>query len=350
MLDPIGSLGKLLHDDSTIYIVNSGPDKPFEDPLEQNTNESNDSGSNINELIFDVNATDIDSTIAGQFYVGHVDDSKLKMFNDSEKGFLKSRTAIMEFLFYRRNAGKDNDSFFEAVYKAFCEKNDLKYQDKSQDAVDALIKNVESITGARPIKELFRDVKKGFPKLHAPGYDIANLNTTALCMLHYNLGAIYTLGNPDLYWNEKNITVIKKFDGTNLTRIEDPQHYIYSYRYHWHPDHPSVHFPNCLLTSDSFLKATDEVTGLYNKYELYWERFWLFQIPHHGAASSAGLELLSRLPYRLAKFINHGAKKIRSWQHPSPQLINDLVASGQSTDVLPVNEFTGLTFGINYPD
>jgi len=162
MLDPIGSLGKLLHDDSTIYIVNSGPDKPFEDPLEQNTNESNDSGSNINELIFDVNATDIDSTIAGQFYVGHVDDSKLKMFNDSEKGFLKSRTAIMEFLFYRRNAGKDNDSFFEAVYKAFCEKNDLKYQDKSQDAVDALIKNVESITGARPIKELLRDVKKGY--------------------------------------------------------------------------------------------------------------------------------------------------------------------------------------------
>lgn len=344
-LDPIGTLGPYLSGDGTIYIVTSDPDEPFPDPEKDAINQSSSSGNDDNGLTFDVNATDIDSTVANQFFITDNAGGKVKMFKDSEKGFLKSgdRTFFMEFLFYRRDLSPQNDAFFKAVYETFLKKHRLK----PSTPLDKLIEVVKGIRHAIEIERIFEDVKKAFPGIDLLGRDIADLNTTALCMLHYNLKSIYTLNIPVRRWDWA-INTIKKFDGTNRTRIEEHMCCLYRYIYSPLPEeNPFTRFPNCLLTSDTFLKTLDEINEFHNKYLNYWERFWLFQLPHHGSTASAGSDLLQRLPtHPLAKFINHGAKRIRRWQHPSPQLINDLVAAGQSVNVFPVNEFTGLSFEV----
>lgn len=354
ILDPIGSLGENLDGDSVIYIVNGGgPSTPFDIPGDGNTNESDTVGNDNTSLVFDIPGARPAELKSIPFPNGGI-AKRLKTVEDSKKGFLTfggNHITVMEFLFYRKSAGEDSLSFFEALYREFCHSFRLDHQDKSSTAINALIEKVKEIKKATTIKELFRKVKKDFPTLFIPGRDIANLNTTALCMLHHNLPAIY-VSNNRWNWIEERVGIIKKFDGTDYTRVEEPKSGAYPHGYDWHPDHPRVRFPNCLLTSDNFLKTKDEVSDLYQKYQNYWERFWLFQVPHHGATSSAGLELLSRLPHRLTKFINYGTthRFIRKWQHPSPQLINDLVASGQSNDVLPVNEFSGFVFGVNFLD
>lgn len=85
MLDPIGSLGDYLNGNSTIYIVNSDPDKPFDGPGEENTNEPSASGNDENGLTFDVNAAEIDSTVEAQFFITGIDGGKVKMYSDAEK-------------------------------------------------------------------------------------------------------------------------------------------------------------------------------------------------------------------------------------------------------------------------
>lgn len=350
-LDPIGTLGPYLSGDGTIYIVTSGPDEPFPDPEKDSGNESGASESGSGNFEFDIPGADELTSDDNLFPVAEA-SNRIKKFDDSKKGLLflhRGRvTPIMEFLFYRKKISGDDSKFFEAAYKAFCIQYGLDEQDKSQSGIDALMEKIKGIDSAGPVRDLYSKVKAANPQFKVPGKVVNDLNTTALCMMHYNLRSIYTLGHPEHYWIEKDITVIKKFDGTNRTRMEHPEHRFYPSRYHWHPDHPPVRFPNCLLTSDSFLKTKKEVQAFWVKYQYYWEQFWLFQVPHHGSEYNAGAELLNRLPpaIRLAKFINHSARKISSWQHPSPQLINDLVAAGQSVNVFPVNEFTGLRFEV----
>lgn len=350
MLDPLGSLGDNLDDDSTIYIANSDePKKPFDGPKELTFNESNDVDGNSGNFEFSIPGAEPilsgDNPFEG---VNTQVSARIMKFDDSKKGVLNYRVrsgAIMEFLFYRRDLGPQNDAFFKAIYEAFLK----KYRLKPSVSLDELNELVKGIRGATNIKKIFRDVKKAFPGIDPPGRDIADLNTTALCMLHYNLKPIYTSILPVLDWDGE-INTIKKFDGTNRTRMEEHMCCLYRYIYGpLHEEYPFTRFPNCLLTSDTFLKTTGEVDELYNKYRNYWERFWLFQLPHHGSTASAGVELLNQLPrvQLLAKFISHGAKKIRRWQHPSPQLIADLKAAGHDYHVLPVNEFAGLRFELN---
>lgn len=351
ILDPIRSLSDNLDGDSTIYIVNSGPDNPFS-PGDENISdiEPGFSESGSNNLSFNIEAENISQEIANQFgfNISADVDGTLRVFDDSQKGKLLFRNrgiAIMEFLFYRRNVGEDNGEFFKTLFKVFCEDRGL---DPENLTVKELIDEVKKITSSPPIRDLIRKVKEDFT-LSTPGRRIDNLNTTALAMLHYNLPAIYRLGNPNNYYIDKDITCIKKFDGTSNTRSNDTEYCIFPYRYGWHPEHPPKRFPNCLLTSDNFIKRPEEVEAFYQKYKNYWNLFWLFQVPHHGAATSSDLTLLTRLPGRLTKFINYGTTHdIGNWRHPSPQLINDLVASGQSTHVVPVNEFNGLEYGISY--
>lgn len=351
-LDPIGTLGPYLSDGGTIYIVTSGPDEPFPDPEKDNSNESESSESESGNFEFDVPDADEVTPNDNLFAIAAV-SNQIKKFDDTKKGFLflhRGRiTPIMEFLFYRKKISKDDSDFFEAVYNTFCTENGLDEKDKSQAAIDKLIATVKTIDDAGPIRKLYGKVKAANPQLRVPAKAVNNLNTTALCMLHYNLRAAYKLNGPDYDYIRTGTVIIKKFDGTSSTRTEDSNPRFYLHRHYLYPDHPPVHFPNCLLTSDSFLKTKKEVQAFWVKYQYYWEQFWLFQVPHHGSEYNAGAELLNRLPpaIRLAKFINHGARKISSWQHPSPQLINDLVAAGQSVNVFPVNEFTGLRFEVN---
>lgn len=348
MLDPIGSLGNNLDGDSTIYMVNSNPDKSFDGPGDVNNNESGLAENDNNKLRFYIKIDDINENRIDLFKFSNHGNAKLKIFNDSEKATLRfsnSTKVLMEFLFYRKNVGPNDEKFFEALFKAFCIKYKLSTTDPSEMNIDELINKVKDIKNAGPIKELISLIKDSFI-LSVSDTEIKNLNTTALCMLHYNLPDIYILDRSGPYWIEREVKSIQKFDGTNNTRIEDMYDCIFPYV----SLHSPKRFPNCLLTSDCFLKTTEDVHAFYNKYQQYWNLIWLFQIPHHGAASSAGLNLLNHLPYRLTKFINYGTTHmfIKRWQHPSPQLISDLVASGQSTHLLPVNEFAGFEYGINY--
>lgn len=344
IIDPIGGLNEFLNDDSVIYLVKSGKD-PFAPPEKTFPKgiEPVNSDSSLNLLDFYVNASEIEfSDLTGSFYNGKSAKGKIKTFDDSKKTFLgysPKFMPLMEFLFYRRDLGKDSDDFFNDIFDLFCSKYGCKSSEDCLININCLIEKVKGIKSSKEIKKIIKEVSDRYEKIKVKGHGLLNLNTTALSMLHYNI--FNELMTRDLI----RFHHIKRFDGSNSTRLEElcdrpcicPEVELVA-RYN--------RYPNCLLTSDSYLKTEEEVEAFYYKYQNYADCFWLFQIPHHGSTYSAGLALLARLPNRLFKFINYGTthRFVKKWSHPSSQLILDLIESGQSTFVLPINEFSGLQY------
>ncbi|MCX8524676.1 hypothetical protein OF897_12205 [Chryseobacterium formosus] len=101
-------------------------------------------------------------------------------------------------------------------------------------------------------------------------------------------------------------------------------------------------FPNALLTSDSFLLEKDDINPFISHYERYWGDFWLFQIPHHGSEKNSDGNLHSHLRSIQNCFINYGIGNIH--KHPSADVIHSLVATGNSSKIIPVNQNLGMRF------
>jgi hypothetical protein len=246
----------------------------------------------------------------------------------------------MEFLFYKKFIGIGEKEFYEKVYELFLKKFGL--DEKS--SLDNIIEQVKTIKSSTPVKELFSKAFKAVGKINISESDVINLNTTALCMLHRNLG-ILRLGS----WTEERrknahiqtgIWSIEKYDGTNATRIEDCIYDSYYYGYwiqNWFD-----RFPNALLTSDSFLLKHTDADTFYRKYSRRWNDYWLFQVPHHGSKKNADKYLFAKLPQGISKYINYGI--VHKLNHPDNEVLLDLMATGQGNSIEAITEYSGLKF------
>ena len=262
----------------------------------------------------------------------------------------------MEFLFYKRSIGEKEELFFEKVKELFYKKYLINASLSGKELLTEIIAKVKEIRSGTQIKNIFKEAKKivGFKGFQ--GLDLVDLNTTALCMLHRNLTGIFDFLNyPEregehlsalYYYDSVEIIQIQKFISRKSSRVETK--HFYHLDYFWGNDYfnrkDRFVYPNALLTSDSFLLSSDQVDKFLIHYENYWGEFWLFQIPHHGSQENSDENLYANIPGHSNCFVNYGIGNRDS--HPSANVISDLVATGKSTKLISVNQFSGLRFGL----
>ncbi|MRG48406.1 hypothetical protein GFS24_25045 [Chitinophaga sp. SYP-B3965] len=347
IIDPVGNLGEYLDDGGEFILINSDPENPpFPPPsnTDNNPDRLRNEGDGINfgfergtALMTQERLTEL-KTKPGM----HPKEVK-----DSQKGLVSVRdVAVMEFLFYRKDIGKDNAAFFKKVYELLIKKYALEFKDPASPGMDELVKVIKSMASATIVKELFKDALKEVKGISIAAGELMNMNTTALSLMHYNLYENFRMltGNGECTDRRFYALEVKKMDGTLSTQVFTKLLEVYYYRYDRYLEQRII--PNTLFTSDSFLLAAADVNAFYEKYKHYWDAFWLFQIPHHGSNHNSNLHLLTRLHFYTRSFINYGVNKSwgGKWRHPSPPLIADLTAAGLSAGLMPVNEYNGYKF------
>ena len=359
VIDPLGAMNENLDGDSEIFLIENGPDEPI--PLTKNGSfESQESGPNYNnEERFDFSFDNKEPFT--EHYLTSKSELKIFKIKDSEKGSIISANYIklMEFLFYRRTVGKDEEKFYDKVKELFFEKFSIDSNIDEVNHLDEIMSEVKKIDSGTKIKDIFKEAKEvdGFEKFK--GLDIVDLNTTALSLLHKNLDGIFLfVGCPvdtfrRHYYDMLNhfvingITHIQKFISSDGSRVETQNfHNTYPFPYYY-DNNPTNNFiyPNVLLTSDSFLLTQTQVNEFMNHYRNHWNDYWLFQIPHHGSEKNSNGILHSVIPKKVTNFINYGIGNRDD--HPSSSVINSLVATGNSVKLISINQFSGIRFNLN---
>lgn len=353
MIDPIGTLRGNFDDGSTVFLLTpGGPTSPDENGKTFGDFNLNEDVENDLEFDFNQSADDLSPENEMLFKYVRTSGVKVKEVKDSVKASIHfasmTYVRLMEFLFYRKTIGAEEDRFYKEVYRLFCDHFGIDTENEKE-LLQRLIVAVKTIKGATTIKNLFKKAKKATPSLKIAERDLLNMNTTALCMLHRNLPAIFSIfsNDPRRDRSAYNMYVsrIQKFDGTKhstlVSRLLDEEYFAYYYR-----RTTDFHFPDTLLTSDSYLLQSTDVDSFFAKYGLYWREFWLFQIPHHGSKNNINRLLLAKLRAGVSKFINYGTRHQfeKKYLHPNLEVINDLIVTGQTMNVHAVNEFSGLGF------
>lgn len=276
--------------------------------------------------------------------------AKIKKINCSQKAFLSigSNFKIMDFIFYKKKIGENEQLFYGNIFDLFIEKNSKEFKDSSKPEPNEIIDAIKKLKGAGTIKELFEKAAKKITH-NIPVNDLKNLNTTALSMLHSDrlLKALQNTSNSDngnLFLKVKSgLSSIQIFKNKELQLNLNESYNGFHYRYNRFFGIDNHFSPNTILTSDSFLKKNDDVIEFIKHYKFFWKNLSIFQIPHHGSGNSSDKTLFSKIPVSKYKFINYGVNHnfIQIWSHPHECVINDLVATGHSNKLLPINEHTG---------
>lgn len=342
LIDPERTLINYISEDGEIIFVTSGRDNPLfpSDEINEippiNPDEDNQrlffnfDFRNYLENLSPENAANENISNTG---------SKVKYMQDCNFPTLKfGDIKLMDFLFYRKKIGEDEQAFYEAVYKKF--KSHFFSNNKQELTQQDLTNAIKSIKSAKEIKEFYKEAKKNLNFNAYKGLDIVNPNTTALCLLHLNKKILNTVENNFYYILE--VVRVQRFEGIKK-RIKTPHlSNIENYYCYITKDQNSRKFrlPNTLLTSDSFLLKPKDVEEFSKRYKNQLENLLLFQIPHHGSKKNMDTHLLSKLPFHVVPFTNYGVNN--RWNHPSEQLINDLVSTKHSEKFIAINEFSGL--------
>jgi hypothetical protein len=367
IIDPLAALSDSLDENSQVTFITGGDNNSFEreNQDENNENKNNDGIYDI-EFGFEEPLADFVTNALTTIPNG----VSVKSTTDSNKGVAKFRvsgTAIMDFLFYRINLGNKKEEYFKEVYHAFVIEYHKELKDNPNPDFKAVLDVIKNIKSGKRISEIFKAAEKKVEVSEKPRRGLGNINSTALSMLHRNRVSFYNFilkaSSPNHYLPYSHSFepfIIHKYDGTNGTRNEQyltrgfHDHDYFHHRFYRHHDPEFIPLkndtnfvlPNTLLTSDSFLLTATEVNNLYAKYKEYWDDFWLLQIPHHGSKDNSDKTLFNRIPTNICKFMNYGVEKTwkMAWRHPSPELINDLTATGAAKKLFPVTEFMGLRF------
>ena len=346
IIDPLGTLGSNLGDDGEIFIITSG-DGPIPGGEDDNENQEKiPEGRFVFKFSNPKNLTDKEAANLGLAYSG----KKLQKVADTDKGHAVSSvsTNIMEFLFHRKDIGANEIAFFEKVKELFFKEFKIDTSGSIDDISIQVISKVRQINSATKIKEIFKKAYKAVDtkKLRVSMASIVNPNTTALCMLHRNLKALYRLSgvrNKELsffHYHHGYCNLIQK-TGSLRQEIDCCSHRFHHYDFLEHLE--ELAFPNVLLTSDSFLKEETDVTALIEKYKHHIDAFWMFQVPHHGSKKNSDKNLFARIPYNKFNFINYGLNN--RFRHPHNEVLLDLFATGHYKNFIPANQFQGLSFG-----
>jgi hypothetical protein len=355
IIDPLGTLGPNLDGGSEIIVIEKGPDGP---PVDIEVNSQSDRAEE-NEYVFDFEPgakealATVEMNEAGFYAVKY----KLSKVKDNRIGFIAGTTLIkiLEFVFYRRDVGKDEKKYFERIADEFLREFKIE---KSGDAVflKKVIEAVKAQKNGTRIKKFFEVAKEGLD-VGIKARPLDNLNTTALCMLHQNLPGIWLVtgqgnNNPQTGKARGEICIIQKPSSNEY--YEEGNNYYFNDYWHWHwlSIHPGDPFfyPNALFTSDGYLIRANEVDLFYDRYRKRWNNSWLIQIPHHGSKENSGTNLLSRIFQTQRVFINYGTdhQMKKTYLHPDKEVLDAITATGHAKELIPVNEFVGLKFNLNF--
>lgn len=260
-------------------------------------------------------------------------------------------TTMMEFLFYRKSVGTDEQVFYQTIYNLFAGRFQ-KINGPVKSSTEYILRILSEKAISRVISEITKKACKAHPGLKITIGQIKNMNTTSLSMLHFNPVSLYNYFQKNVPYDNAyfHSSILKKMDGTNRVVCETPLvydcgYYLYQHQHYYNfPFDPHRKFPNTLLTSDGLLLTDQEIYEFYEKYQYYWNKFWLFQIPHHGSKKNLDKALLTRLAFDTFLFANFGARN--RYGHPSNELINDIILTRHSDKLLEINEYTGLLFGL----
>ncbi len=356
VLDPLAALNENLDDDSEIFLMEGGEEKPIPDDDSELEPRNNDPENNETRFVFDfVNNEKQELNVNEPIFSKPI--GRISKIDHSKKGFLSiaGKTKIMEFIFYRRALRAKEKEFYKRVEELFFKEFKIDNAESGENLLVKLTEVIRGISSGTKIGKIFLKVKKELRlRNKTDEFEIENLNTTALCLLHKNLNGLIQLSESYIkpftgtllgLITEIELVKIQKFVNAKPSRIET----LYVSLPYWHVQVNVAEFlttfPNVLLTADCFLKTAPQVTEFENHYRSYWNDFWLFQIPHHGSEKNADQILFKIIPKRVFSFINYGIGN--SHDHPSAQLINDMVVTGLTPKYIDVNQYTGLKYSLN---
>lgn len=348
MIDPINTLREFLSANGDFLLFQSGQ-SPFEPQSDAEVSSPEINAESLFDFSFGINPAEINIEDIQIFRIS--DPSIVRTLLDVSKGQLKiENVPIMEFLFYRKTIGPNESFFYDNVFHGFKEMFHRLFRNPdfpSTEEINNIL--IKYLTAAR-VRTLFRDAYNITPGLTIALRDISNLNTTSINLLCVNNHKSYRF----LYdWIDHGrffvkIRKLQKFDGREIITLPIHREYQpYIYDWYFYDDDPwdnlnHVIFPNSLLTADSFLLNDQDVDAFYTKYQNYWRRYWLFQIPHHGSKYNIDDNLLSRIPHYVSCFINYGTKNRH--KHPDREVIQAITITNHANNLIPVNEFAGLQF------
>jgi len=350
MIDPVATLEPYLSEGGEIVFLQSDEIKPFEPYTGNEASEIPPDAESGFETEFPADLEDLSPSEGLDLRC--FGNARIKKITDSSPVFLKlGIIRVMEFLFFRKPAGQAEQGFYTTIYDLFTQRF-ARINAPVKSSTEYLLRILAEKEIARVITEIFKKARKAHPDLAITLARIQDLNTTALSMLHYNLQALYnyfprTRTFDNTYFHS---SILKKLDSTDRVLCEAPLvydcgYYLYHHQHYYNfPFDPHRKFPNTLLTSDIFLRNTEDLELFYTKFKLYWNKFWLFQLPHHGSKNNIDRALLTQLSFDIFLFVNFGVRNRN--EHPSNEVINDIILTRHADKLLEVNEYTGLLFGL----
>lgn len=245
---------------------------------------------------------------------------------------------VLDLIFYKKKIGEKENEFYNEVFNLFKNENKNSFKDITTPSTEELIETIKKYNGAKKIKDLFNKAASKVG-IDLSITEITDLNTTALCMLHFDRLQYLRQNqrNKELFnrvFYEHVQLSNKKETSLPLMNSSYYPHRGYRSGYHWHS--------NTLLTADAFLKEEEDVKKFISHYNFYLDKISFFQIPHHGSRLSSDILLLSQINSRYL-FINYGVDHIfiKKWSHPNDEVINNIIATGNSNKLIPVHEFSG---------
>jgi hypothetical protein len=355
MLDPLTILQSYLTDDGEIILVNSDGESFVFPELESEAPELPDV-ENRSGLIIRGEKKEMTTDETAELRTGV--SSKVKVTTDKIPPLIfLNGLSIMQFLLYHKKITTDDKAFYKKVYEKFVKKFISPIIGTASVTIHDLVSAIKKIKNATEIKILFKEVADELDEIDrfASASDIKNLNTTALCMLHVNMPPLNKIdkllkGDTDVI----RINILQEKGNYHRTEqslfFSNFEHSPFKYKWlyyflDFHDDIP--HFPNTLLTSDAFIKKNEDVTAFCNRYQHFVNKFWLFQVPHHGSAENCDSHLLIWVPEKAYVFINHGVqikkeKPSANSGHPAYQLTSDIKTTNHEHGLIHVTENAGL--------
>lgn len=341
VIDPLGALSDNLDGDSEIFFITKGPEgPPVDNPVVDNPEERarGDNGIRM-ELGFNQDAK---QPLHPGNRLNPPNGAKAYGVDDHHKAHLLQPGVsenLMEFIFYRRYMGIDEDEYFKKIADAFISRCNIQRDLPDDQFLKELVSAVAAQKNGSLIRELFGTLSKGL-QLGVVGRSLNNLNTSALCMLHRNLPGIYrSSSSPDKRRHYLDITQISwSGKGPEWNKPFELAWDMYPYLI-WHDKMK----PDNLLTSDSYLKRNEEVLPFIDRYGQFINDFQHFQVPHHGSKNNICPNLLARLARGVRLWINYGTthRFENRFMHPDAETIHSIASTGHLAHYFPVNEFYG---------
>jgi hypothetical protein len=323
------------------YFVESTNDKP-NFPIEEQSIQEFDGFAESFKFSLD-NSNPINENERNNLNFQNINENNALKFECDEIGTLTNNgIKVIDFIFYKKQILKNEDAFYDEVYRLFLEENKTLFRKRNEPTFDEIIEAIKSYSNARKIKDLFKKASTNL-NLSVNDKELLNLNTTSLSMLHYDKLYLYeNLLNRHLHFcnlDFKNVHVYnnEEFYNGNFCNRRFPCRYL-----------RNCGCINTLLTADSYLKNEDDLNNFIEYYGRYLEKLGFLQVPHHGSRHSSDSLLFRRINANFY-FINFGLNHcfVKKWSHPNNEVLQNLYATNRFRRFIPVTENSGYQIKFN---